>query len=214
MNPSKILSLVLALSIRQAYAQLPAVISAPIEEGISRKQIVHQAITGVQMAEGKNLAGAMTKVSGQIKGVMDATQQLHDKWYSGLLKISSGVRNYRRVKEIYAHQSAMLDQYGSVLPELRKTRLTPTQLRDAGVLYQGLLLENIGLLTELISVLSAGQAKMTDPDRLDFINTIADRVSEQHDMMNYLTSKCRAIASQQDQAIQDQAAVKSLTGAK
>lgn len=210
----KFLTLALVLGAQQAYAQLPAVISAPIAEKSSRSQIVHQSISGTLLAQGKLLAADMKLVSGQIKGVIDKTQQLHDQWYSNLLQISAGVRTYRRVQEIYEHQTAMIGQYASIMPELRNKGLSVSQLSGATSTYANMLNENIGLLGELVNVLSAGKAKMTDPERIEFINNIADKVQGQHDLMNYYTSKCRAVARLQTQIAQDQASVLSLMGKK
>lgn len=196
------------------YAQYPAVISAPISEQISRKQITHQTVSGTLLAQGKALAGDMTAVSGQIKGVIDQTQQLHDQWYSSLLQVSAGVRGYRRVQEIYNHQTAMISLYSSAIPELRSQGLTSNQLTGASTVYQGMLSENVELIGELIGVMSAGKAKMTDPERIEFINNIADKISGQHDLMNYYTNKCRAVATQQAQASKDRASMLSFLGGK
>jgi hypothetical protein len=209
-----LLATALSILARPALAQLPAVISAPIAEDQSRKQVVHQGISTTLLGQGKVLAGDLKTVSGQIKGVIDKTQQLHDQWYSSLLQISAGVRNYRRVREIYAHQSAMISQFSAVIPELRTKNLSATQLGEASLVYQGMLQENIALLGELAGVLSAGRAKMTAPERIEFIDNIADRIGEQHNLMNYFSSKCRAIAQQQAQQAQDRESVRAFMTAR
>ncbi|TDN39862.1 hypothetical protein E4631_23200 [Hymenobacter sp. UV11] len=214
MKTTKFFALAFALGAHQAYAQLPAVISAPISEKISRKQITHQTVSGTLLAQGKALAGDMTAVSGQIKGVVDKTQQMHDQWYSSLLSISAGVRGYRRVQEIYNHQTSMISLYGSALSELRQKGLSSNQLAGATNVYQGMLSENVELIGELIGVMSAGKAKMTDPERIEFINNIADKMGSQHDLMNYYTNKCRAVATLQAQAAKDRASMLSFLGGK
>ena len=211
---TKFLALGLALLAGPAYAQLPAVISAPISEKISRKQIVHQGVSTTLLGQGKLLAGDMKVVSGQIKGVIDKTQALHDQWYSSLLQISAGVRNYRRVREIYTHQSEMISQFARAIPELRTKQLSPAQLSEASTLYQGILTENIALLGELAGVMSSSQAKMTDPERIEFIDNIADRILEQHNLMNYFSNKCRAIAQHQAQQVQDRESMQAFMGAR
>ena len=211
---TKFLALGLALLAGPAYAQLPAVISAPISEKISRKQIVHQGVSTTLLGQGKLLAGDMKVVSGQIKGVIDKTQALHDQWYSSLLQISAGVRNYRRVREIYTHQSEMISQFARAIPELRTKQLSPAQLSEASTLYQGILTENIALLGELAGVMNSSQAKMTDPERIEFIDNIADRILEQHNLMNYFSNKCRAIAQHQAQQVQDRESMQAFMGAR
>ncbi|UOQ75172.1 hypothetical protein [Hymenobacter cellulosilyticus] len=207
-----VLALGLALFAAPAYAQ--AVISAPIAESQSRKQVVHQGVSTTLLGQGKKLAGDMKVVSGRIKGIIDKTQQLHDQWYSSLLQISAGVRNYRRVREIYTHQSEMISEFSNAIPELRTKQLSPAQLSEAATVYQGILQENIGLLSELAGVLSVGKAKMTDPERIEFIDNIADRIARQHHLMNYFSNKCRAIAQQHAQELQDRQAMNAIMTAR
>ncbi|MCA8833353.1 hypothetical protein [Hymenobacter pini] len=209
---SRMLTLGLTLLAGPACAQ--AVISAPVAEQSSRKQIFHQGVSTTLLGQGKKLAGDMKVVSGQIKGIIDKTQQLHDQWYSSLLQISAGVRNYRRVREIYTHQSEMINQFAGAIPELRAQRLTPAQLSEASTVYQTILQENVALLGELAGVLSANKAKMTDPERIEFIDNIADRISKQHDLMNYFSNKCRAIAQHQAQQVRDREAVNAFMTAR
>ncbi|GAB3720436.1 hypothetical protein GCM10027594_00370 [Hymenobacter agri] len=209
---TKLFALGLALLAAPAYAQ--SVISAPIAESQSRKQVVHQGVSTTLLGQGKLLANDMKVVSGKIKGIIDKTQQLHDQWYSSLLQISAGVRNYRRVREIYTHQSEMINQFATAIPELRTKQLSPAQLSEASTVYQALLQENVALLGELSGVLSASRAKMTDPERIEFIDNIADRIARQHHLMNYFSNKCRAIAQHQAQQVQDREAMSAFMTAR
>jgi hypothetical protein len=209
---TKLLALGLALLAGPVSAQ--AVISAPISEKISRKQIVHQGVSTTLLGQGKVLANDMKVVSGKIKGIIDKTQQLHDQWYSSLLQISGGVRNYRRVREIYTNQSEMINLFSTAIPELRNQQLSPTQVSEASTIYQGILAENVALLGELAGVLSASRAKMTDPERIEFIDNIADRIVKQRHLMDYFTSKCRAIAQHQAQQVRDREAMSAFMTAR
>jgi hypothetical protein len=209
---TKLLALGLALLAGPVSAQ--AVISAPISEKISRKQIVHQGVSTTLLGQGKVLANDMKVVSGKIKGIIDKTQQLHDQWYSSLLQISGGVRNYRRVREIYTNQSEMINLFSTAIPELRNQQLSPTQVSEASTIYQGILAENVALLGELVGVLSASRAKMTDPERIEFIDNIADRIVKQRHLMDYFTSKCRAIAQHQAQQVRDREAMSAFMTAR
>lgn len=207
-------ALLAAVSFRAQAQFTSPIISMPVEEGISRKQIVHQSVTGIQMGQGKTLAGQALTVAGNIKGIMDKTVALHKEWYDGLLQVSTGIRNYRRVQEIYTAQSDMIGLYGRVVPTLRQQGLTATQASSATNMYSGLLQENVGLITELVGVLSANRAKMTDPERMEFINNVADRMQAQHELATYLTNKCAALGKSQRQTIIDQKSVLALMGAK
>ena len=207
----KIILPLLLLGATPAFAQY--VISAPVAEGMSRQQVVHQGITDAQMGTAKGLAAQMKKVNNQITGITDKTKVLHETWFNSLLAISSGVRNYRRVKEIYDAQTSMISQYSRILPKLRTQGLTSAQITSATTVYGGILQENIGLISELVDVLSANRAKMTDPERLEFINNVADRMVAQQELMSFVTSKCTALAAQQRQVIVDRNSVLALMGA-
>lgn len=207
----KIILPLLLLGATPAFAQY--VISAPVAEGMSRQQVVHQGITDVQMGTAKGLAAQMKKVNNQITGITDKTKVLHETWFNSLLAISSGVRSYRRVKEIYDAQTSMISQYSRILPKLRTQGLTSAQISSATTVYGGILQENIGLISELVEVLSANRAKMTDPERLEFINNVADRMVAQQELMSFVTSKCTALAAQQRQVIVDRNSVLALMGA-
>jgi hypothetical protein len=206
--------LVLGLTLLTGSAYAQAIISAPIAEKISRKQTSHQTITSIQMAAAKRLAGQMKDVSGDIKGIVDQTRKLHEQWYSSLLQISSGVRNYRRVREIYDAQASMIKQFSTVQPDLARRGLTSVQLTEAGKTYKALLAENVGLIEEIARVLTEGRAKMTDPERLEFVNKIADQMTDQQSLMSYFTSRCQAIAQQQRQSTVDAQALQALIGGK
>jgi len=202
----------LGLGTQQGFAQAPAVISAPIAESSSRKQIVHQGVSTTLLGRGKALAGDMQVVSGKIKGIVDQTQALHAQWYSSLLQISAGVRNYRRVREIYAAQASMISQFSSGVADLRG--LSPNQVTEAAQVYQVLLQENVALIGELATIMTTNRAEMTDPQRIKFINKIGDKMQQQQYLMTYYTNKCRAVALSQQQAIQDRASVLTLVGAR
>jgi hypothetical protein len=108
----------------------------------------------------------------------------------------------------------MIQHYNSALPTLQRQGLTAQQTYNAGEVYSQILLENIGLMSELVGVMSANNAKMTDPERLEFINNIADRMQQQQTLMDYYTGRCRAIAQRQMQAIVDEKSILALMGAK
>lgn len=214
MKTASIFALLALLGLVARPARAQTVISAPISEQISRKQILHQGVSTTLKGRAKVLAGDIKQLSTAIKGITDQTQVLHAQWYRGLLQISAGVRNYRRVREIYDAQAAMITQFSSGVTELRTRGLTPAQVSEASAMYQILLQENVSLITELATIMTTNRAQMTDAQRLKFINRIADRMQQQQHLMTYYTNKCRAVAYQQQQARQDRASVLALIGAE
>ena len=61
-------------------------------------------------------------------------------------------------------------------------------------------------------VLTPGAAKMTDAQRLKFINKIADKAAHQYQLVAYFTRRNQTIAGQQTQAALDAQTLKKLYG--
>ncbi|MGI4743107.1 MAG: hypothetical protein ACRYG7_48780 [Janthinobacterium lividum] len=201
----------LGLAARPARAQF--VISAPIAEGQATKQAGHQGILTVLKDLGNTVMKTGNDTQALIKNLEDQTVQMHDEWYSSLLKINSVVANYQQVKSIWAYQNRTMGLYTQNIAQLRANPyLTPTQFQGMVKGYTTLLAENVGLLDDLSTILTPGAAKMTDAQRLKFINKISDKVTHQYQLVAYFTKRNQVIATQQTQAAQDAETLKKLYG--
>ncbi len=201
----------LGLAARPAHAQL--VISAPIAEGQATKQAGHQGFLTVLKDLGNTVMKEGNDTQAIIKTLESQTVELHDEWYTSLLKINSVVTNYQQVKKIWGYQSRTLDLYSQNIGQLRANPyLTPTQIQGMVKGYTVLITENVGLLDDLTTILTPGAAKMTDAQRLKFINRIADKAAHQYQLVSYFTRRNQAIASQQTQAAVDAQTLKKLYG--
>jgi len=212
---SKLLTLfalgALGLVARPACAQL--VISAPIAEGQATKQAGHQGILTILKDLGNVIVKKGNDTQAIIKTLEDETVQMHDEWYSSLLKINAVVNNYQQVKTIWTYQDRTLSLYTQNITALRHNPyLTPSQVQGMVKGYTVLLTENIGLLDDLATILTPSAAKMTDAQRLKFINKISDKVTHQYQLVAYFTKRNQALALQQTQAAQDAQTLKRLYG--
>ena len=203
--------LVLALAARPAHAQL--VISAPIAEGQAAKQAGHQGFLTILRDLGNTIVKKGTDTQAVIKTLEDQTVQMHDEWYASLLKINAVVSNYQQVKKIWSYQDRTLSLYTENIAQLRSSPyLTPAQVQGMVRGYTVLLAENVGLLDDLATILTPSAAKMTDAQRLKFINRISDKVTHQYELVAYFTKRNQAIATQQTQDARDAQTLKKLYG--
>ena len=201
----------LGLATRPAHAQL--VISAPIAEGQATKQAGHQGILTVLKDLGNTVVKKGNDTQAIIKSLEDQTVQMHDEWYMSLLKINSIVANYQQVKSIWNYQNRTMSLYTQNISQIRANPyLTPTQIQGMVKGYTVLLAENVGLLDDLTTILTPGAAKMTDAQRLKFINKISDKVTHQYQLVAYFTKRNQTMASQQTQAAKDAETLKKLYG--
>ena len=201
----------LGLLARPAQAQL--VISAPIAENQATQQAGHQGFLTALKGLGNAIMKDGNDTQSIIKSLEDQTVQMHDEWYTSLLKINSVVANYQQVKKIWGYQNRTLDLYTQNIGQLRANPyLTPTQVQGIVKGYTVLLAENVGLLDDLTTILTPSAAKMTDAQRLKFINRISDKVTHQYQLVSYFTRRNQAIAAQQSQAARDTQTLKKLYG--
>jgi hypothetical protein len=203
----------LGLAAHPAHAQF--VISAPIAEGQATKQVGHQGILTVLKDLGNTVVKKGNDTQAIIKTLESQTVELHDEWYTSLLKINSMVANYQQVKSIWNYQNRTMSLYTQNIGQLRANPyLTPIQIQGMVKGYTVLLAENVGLLDDLTTILTPGAAKMTDAQRLKFINKISDKVSHQYQLVAYFTKRNQAIVTEQTQAARDNLTLKKLYGLK
>ncbi|MGI4734805.1 MAG: hypothetical protein ACRYG7_06445 [Janthinobacterium lividum] len=201
----------LGLAARPARAQF--VVSVPVAEKQAEKQAGHQGFLTVLKDLGNTVVQKGNDTQAIIKTIENQTVQLHDEWYASLLKINAVVANYRRVKTIWAYQDRTLSLYTQNIAALRSSPyLSPAQIQGMVRGYTVLIAENVGLLDDLATVLTPAAAKMTDAQRLKFINKISDKVTHQYQLVAYFTKRNQALADQQALAAQDNLVLKKLYG--
>lgn len=207
------LLLITGLALLALPARAQFVASMPIAESQATKQAGHQGVLGTLRVLGNTIVKKGTNTQAVIKQLTNQTAEMHDEWYASLLKINGVVRDYRRVQNIWTYQSRIMNLYTQNMGTLRQNPyLTPTQIQGMVRGYTGLLAENVGLLDDLTVILTPNGAKMTDAQRLKFINKISDKVEHQYALVAYFTKRNQAIASQQSKAARDKQLIKQLYG--
>lgn len=207
----KLLILLLLLVPGLTRAQLVATL--PIAEKQATKQATHQGFITTLRGIGNTIVKKGTGTQAVIKQLTDQTAAMHEEWYSSLLQINSVVRDYQRVKSIWSYQERILTLYAQNMTQLRlNPYLTPAQVQGMARGYTVLMSENVALLDDLTTILTPDAAKMTDAQRLKFINRISDKVVHQYQLVSYFTARNQALAAQQTQAAKDTQLLKKLYG--
>jgi hypothetical protein len=117
------------------------------------------------------------------------------------------------VQTIWSYQERILTLYTQNMTQLRQhPYLTPAQVQGMARGYTVLMSENVALLDDLTVILTPDAAKMTDAQRLKYINKLSDKVIHQYQLVSYFTARNQAIAAQQTQAAKDTQVLKKLYG--
>jgi hypothetical protein len=178
----------IGLSTARASAQL--VVTAPVLEVQSGFQTVLQnTMKGLSSAANVLVdkgvqEQTLTQVFSEKNMVMAKT------WYDGLESISSAVRNYRRVQNIFTKQSSIISQYSDVIMQLRQSPyISPQQLADMTTMYGKMMGESANTISDLQIIVSPAMLKMTDAERMKFIDQLDAKITDQANLVNYYTQR-------------------------
>ncbi|GAB3298534.1 hypothetical protein [Hymenobacter tenuis] len=204
---------ILALSAAPAFAQL--VVSAPVLEMQSGVQTsLQNTMKGLSKAANE-LVKAGVKEQELTRIYSEKNLQLSQTWYQGLLQVSSAVRTYRRVQSVFEKQGRIIQTYSTAIETLRQSPyVRPEQLSRMTVVYTNLLAESATTLQDLQTIVSPALLKMTDAERMRFIDKLDARISDQLGLINYYTQRNFVQMHLAEQKAQDAQALNALMGAR
>jgi hypothetical protein len=108
-----------------------------------------------------------------VKGISQGTFSLHKAFLDALLQVSPAVGSYYKVAGIISKEAALVKEYQSAKSYFQGTgRFTSAELGRIGDKYNQLLQGSLQNLEELTMILTAGQLRMSDAERLSAIDRI------------------------------------------
>ena len=204
---------ILALSAGKASAQL--VVSAPVLEVQSGVQTgLQNTMKGLSKAANV-LVKAGVKEQELTKVFSEKNLQLAKTWYDGLLQVSNTVRTYRRVQSVFEKQGKIIQNYSTAIETLRQSPyVKPEQLSTMVTVYTKMLTESANTVQDLQTIVSPAMLKMTDAERMRFIDKLDAKISDQLGLINYYTQRNMVQMHMAEQKAQDLQALNALMGAR
>ena len=201
------------LSVSNASAQL--VVTAPVLEVQSGVQTgLQNTMKGLSSAANV-LVKAGVKEQELTKVFSEKNLQLAKTWYDGLLQVSSAVRTYRRVQSVFEKQGRIIQTYSTAIEALRQSPyVPPQQLSDMTAIYTKMLTESANTLSDLQTIVSPAMLKMTDAERMRFIDKLDVKITDQLGLINYLTQRNLVQMHLAEQRARDTQALQALMGAR
>lgn len=115
-----------------------------------------------------------------IKDISEGNFSLHKTFLDGLFQVSPAVRKYKRIADIVRYQVSIVKNYKSAFKEFKESgQFTPEEIDYLGNVYANLLSSGLKCLDELTMVITAGQLRMSDDERLQAIDRIYANISDQ-----------------------------------
>ena len=114
-----------------------------------------------------------------IKDITLGNFNLHEAFLDGLMQVSPAVRKYKRIADIIEYQRQLVKEYKRAFVRFKTANLfNDSEMKYIGTVYDNLFHKSLQNLDELLTVITAGQLRMSDDERVNAIDRIFNEVSD------------------------------------
>ncbi len=202
------LGLLAVLHCSRACAQADelAQLALDIEKLSQFKQILGDMKAGYQILEG----GYNT-----VKDISKGNFSLHKAFLDGLMEVSPTVRSYYRIADITNDQLALVKEYKNAYSRFKQdNHFSVDEIAYLGRVYDNLFRESLRNLDDLLTVITAGKARMSDDERLQAIDRIYADMEDKLLFLRNFNNNTTILAVQRAKEKNDAQAVQQLYGIK
>jgi hypothetical protein len=134
-----------------------------------------------------------------IRDISQGNFSLHKDFLDGLLEVSSAVKKYKRISDIINYQLRIVKGCKAAYDKFKADKnFTVEEIKGIEKVYGRLLNEGVKCIDELIMVITAGELRMTDDERLQAINLVYARVVEQFTFLKELNNSTAVMSVQRE----------------
>jgi uncharacterized protein (UPF0297 family) len=159
-----------------------------VEKLAQLKKILQNMYEGYQVLE---------KGYNTIRDISEGNFSLHQHFLDALLEVSPAVRNYSRIAEIGKRQVALVQHCRKALDHFKhQPTLNKEEIAYLDQVYQNLVRKSIRNLDNLLLIVSSGQLRMDDGERLAAIDRIHKEITEQGAFLNHINNTTALLVTQ------------------
>jgi DNA repair ATPase RecN len=148
-----------------------------------------------------------------IKNISESNFSLHKAFLDGLMEVSPTVRKYRRVADITFDQITLVKEYRKAYDRFRRdNNFNIQELAYLGRVYDNLFKESLRNLDELLTVITAGKARMSDDERLLAIDRIYAAMQDKLLCLRHFNNNTTILAVQRAKERNDVQAIRKIYG--
>ncbi len=132
-----------------------------------------------------------------VKEISEGNFSLHKNFLNALLEVSETVQKYKRISDIIAYQIRIVQQYKAALKQFQSSgNFSYDELKHLKSVYAGLLDQTTKNLEELAMVITAGELRMSDEERIQAIDRIYDAVFSQFSFLKEFNNNINMLSVQ------------------
>ena len=173
--------------------------------GVAQSTEVQQLLLNVEkLSQFKNIlkdmkAGYQIISSGYnaVRDISKGNFSLHETFLDGLLAVSPELKKYHKIAGIIKAQGTILSEYKAAFAAFNASgRFTIEELDYLSSVYRGLNKQSLANLDVLLMVITAGELRMSDDQRLSEIDRIYDDMNEKLTFLRHFNAQGIGIARQ------------------
>lgn len=150
-----------------------------------------------------------------VKDLSQGSFSLHKTFLDGLLQVSSTVRNYKRIADIVATQQTLMHEYKTAFSAFKGSEVfNYNEIQYLENVYADLFNQSLKNLEELLMIITAGELRMNDAERIKAIDGIYDDMVEKLSFLRYFNEKTTLLGTQRNRALQELETIKMLRNKK
>ncbi|ETZ19197.1 hypothetical protein [Pedobacter sp. V48] len=132
-----------------------------------------------------------------VRDISKGNFSLHETFLDGLLAVSPEVRKYHKVVGIVSAQGRILSEYKAAFSALKSSeKFTIKEIDYLSSVYGNLSKQSLANLEALLMVITAGQMRMSDNERLEAIDAIYSDMQEKLLFLRHFNAQGIGIARQ------------------
>jgi len=150
-----------------------------------------------------------------VKNIAQGNFSLHKVFLDGLLAVSPVVRQYKKAADIISFQLQLVKEYKNANSRFKTSGLfNSSELDYVSNVYSNLFNQSLKNLDELAMVLSDGQLRMSDAERLKSIDRIYSDMEDKLTFLRQFNNSTSMLALQKAKEHNDAATTGALYGIK
>jgi hypothetical protein len=134
-----------------------------------------------------------------IKNISQGNFDLHKTFLDGLLAVSPEVKKYKKVSDIINMQLQIVKEYKSAFTRFTNNReFTVEEIEYFSKTYNDLFKRSLNDLDQLTTVLKAGKLRMSDDERLHFIDKVFQNMQDKLLFLHHFNSSASMLGIQRE----------------
>ena len=148
-----------------------------------------------------------------ITGWVQKQKDLYSDYYKGLSEVKSVIVYYHQVKDISETQAKIVAEYQHAWNTIKQdSHFTSDELSYMSQVYSGILDETVNNVDQLLNVVNSFVTQMSDVRRIEIINNVADKVTENYNDIHQFNNQNALLSLQRTHSLNEARVVKALYG--